>query len=416
MARFVIEGGKPLEGEIDINGAKNAVLPILAGTVLAEGQSVISRVPNLRDVRVMKEVLTLLGSKVEDKPGKMIIDTKDVDSCEIPQELMQKMRASVFLMGPLVARFGQVEISQPGGCSIGSRPIDLHLKGLEALGVEFTEDENSLKGKADELKGAEIHLDFPSVGATENIMMAATKAKGLTKIYNAAREPEIVDLQNFLNKLGANIKGAGTDVIKIKGVEKLHAIDYRVIPDRIEAGTFLIGAAITGGQVIAKDLIPVHIESILAKLSETGVKVETIDDKVRVTGVEDWQGVQLKTLPYPGFPTDMQPQFMTFLSIAEGRSVITETIFDNRLQHAKELNKMGANIEVNNSSAIVNGVAKLSGTRVEASDLRAGAALILAGLSAEGKTKVDNIYHIDRGYENIEDKLTKLGANIIRVK
>ncbi|GAB6100374.1 UDP-N-acetylglucosamine 1-carboxyvinyltransferase [Halanaerocella petrolearia] len=414
MSRFIIEGGQSLEGEVKINGAKNAVLPILAGTVLGAGESVIKRVPNLRDVRVMKEVLEVLGAQAEHKDKTIVVNTENIDSCQIPQELMQKMRASIFLMGPLVARFGQVKIYQPGGCSIGSRPIDLHLKGLRSLGVEFTEQGCYLEGKVDKLEGATIHLDFPSVGATENIMMAATRAKGQTIIYNPAKEPEIVDLQNFLNRLGANVKGAGTDVIKIQGVDKLDPVEYRVIPDRIEAGTFLVGAALTKGQIVAKDLIPVHIESILAKLSETGVNVEIIEDQVRVTGVDSWQGVQLKTLPYPGFPTDMQPQFMTLLAKAEGRSVLTETIFDNRLQHAEQLNQMGADIEVEDNQAIIQGVENITGTTVKATDLRAGAALVLAGLAAQGKTTVENIYHIDRGYEGLEDKLTKLGAIIKR--
>ncbi len=414
MSEFVINGGNSLQGEVKISGAKNAVLPILAGTVLGGGKSVIDRVPNLHDVQVMKEVLTTLGGEVEFAEGRMIVDTSDLTQCQISEELMRKMRATVFLMGPLVARFGQVKISQPGGCSIGSRPIDLHLKGLKALGVDFNSVHGSLEGKAEELTGAEIHLDFPSVGATENIMMAATRAEGKTIIHNAAREPEIVDLQNFLNQLGAKVRGAGTDVIKIEGVEKLHPVTYQVIPDRIEAGTYLLAGAITKGEVIAKNLIPKHIESILAKLTEAGIKVDEDGDKIKVKGVESWQGINVKTLPYPGFPTDMQPQFMALLTLAEGSSVITETIFDNRLKHADELRRMGADIRLEGNSAIIRGADDLSGAAVEATDLRAGAALILAGLAAEGETRVENIYHVDRGYEYLEDKLTNLGADVRR--
>ncbi|WP_027339300.1 UDP-N-acetylglucosamine 1-carboxyvinyltransferase [Halonatronum saccharophilum] len=414
MGRFLIEGGKKLEGEVKVSGAKNAVLPILAGTVLSQGECRIGRVPKLRDVKVMKEVLESLGAVVKEENDEMVVDSSNLDSYEIADSLMRKMRATVFLMGPLVARFGQVKISQPGGCSIGPRPIDLHLKGLKALGVEFVQKHGCLEGKAKNLKGAEIHLDFPSVGATENIMMAATRAKGKTVIYNAAREPEIVDLQNFLNRLGAKVRGAGTDVIKIKGVDKLKSIDYQVIPDRIEAGTFLVASAITKGDLIVNDIIPEHIESVIAKLVEAGVNLQVDGDKIRVKGNISWDGVNIKTLPYPGFATDMQAQLMTFLSIAKGTSVVTETIFENRLKHADELRRMGANIKIEGNSAIVQGVNKLSGTTVEATDLRAGAALVLAGLAAEGETIVENIYHIDRGYERLTEKLSNLGAQISR--
>ncbi len=414
MEKFIINGGQPLKGEVTISGAKNAVLPILAGTILAGGSCKIGRVPQLRDVRVMQEVLQQLGAKITSEENKLIVDTKEINSCEIPEALMRKMRATVFLMGPLVARFKQFKISQPGGCSIGTRPIDLHIKGLEALGVEFNQGHGFLEGKAQKLTGAEIHLDFPSVGATENIMMAATRAEGRTLIYNAAREPEIVDLQNFLNQMGASVKGAGTDVIKIQGVEQLHQVEYQVIPDRIEAGTFLVAAAITKGDVLVKDVIPEHIEAVIAKLTESGVDLTVDGDQIKVNGQQEWAGVNIKTLPYPGFATDMQSQFMTFLAMAQGTSVITETIFENRLKHADELRRMGANIKIEGNSAIVKGVSKLSGATVEATDLRAGAALVLAGLAAEGQTKVEKIYHIDRGYELLTDKLTNLGANIYR--
>jgi len=414
MGRFIINGGQKLQGEVTISGAKNAVLPILAGTVLAGGECVIGRVPKLRDVRVMKEVLETLGAKAKSEDDRLIVDTKGLNSCQIPEDLMRKMRATVFLMGPLVGRFGEFKISQPGGCSIGTRPIDLHIKGLKALGVEFKQGHGYLEGKAEKLTGAEIHLDFPSVGATENIMMAAVLAEGKTVIYNSAREPEIVDLQNFLNQLGASVRGAGTDVIKIQGVKELHPVDYQVIPDRIETGTFLVAAAITKGNVLVKDVIPEHIEAVIAKLVEAGVKLDVDGDQIRVIGKDKWQGVNIKTLPYPGFATDMQSQFMTFLSIAQGASIVTETIFENRLKHADELRRMGANIKIEGNSAIVKGVKSLSGTTVEATDLRAGAALVLAGLIAEGETRVENIYHIDRGYEFLTEKLTSLGAKIRR--
>ncbi|PRX31113.1 UDP-N-acetylglucosamine 1-carboxyvinyltransferase [Orenia metallireducens] len=414
MGRFIINGGQKLQGEVTISGAKNAVLPILAGTVLSGGECVIGRVPKLRDVRVMKEVLETLGAKARSEDDKLIVDTAGLNSCEIPEELMRKMRATVFLMGPLVGRFGEFKISQPGGCSIGTRPIDLHIKGLKALGVKFKQGHGYLEGKAEKLTGAEIHLDFPSVGATENIMMAAVLAEGKTVIYNSAREPEIVDLQNFLNQLGASVRGAGTDVIKIQGVKKLHPVDYQVIPDRIEAGTFLVAAAITKGNVLVKDVIPEHIEAVIAKLVESGVDLDVDGDQIQVIGQDKWQGVNIKTLPYPGFATDMQSQFMTFLSIAEGASIVTETIFENRLKHADELRRMGADIKIEGNSAIVKGVNKLSGTTVEATDLRAGAALVLAGLVADGETIVENVYHIDRGYEFLTDKLTSLGAKIRR--
>jgi len=414
MGRFIINGGQKLQGEVTISGAKNAVLPILAGTVLSGGECVIGRVPKLRDVRVMKEVLETLGAKARSEDDKLIVDTAGLNSCEIPEELMRKMRATVFLMGPLVGRFGEFKISQPGGCSIGTRPIDLHIKGLKALGVKFKQGHGYLEGKAEKLTGAEIHLDFPSVGATENIMMAAVLAEGKTVIYNSDREPEIVDLQNFLHQLGDSVRGAGTDVIKIQGVKKLHPVDYQVIPDRIEAGTFLVAAAITKGNVLVKDVIPEHIEAVIAKLVESGVDLDVDGDQIQVIGQDKWQGVNIKTLPYPGFATDMQSQFMTFLSIAEGASIVTETIFENRLKHADELRRMGADIKIEGNSAIVKGVNKLSGTTVEATDLRAGAALVLAGLVADGETIVENVYHIDRGYEFLTDKLTSLGAKIRR--
>ncbi|ADL12289.1 UDP-N-acetylglucosamine 1-carboxyvinyltransferase [Acetohalobium arabaticum] len=416
MSSFIVEGGNRLTGEVEISGAKNAVLPILAGTALSSGENSIHQVPKLRDVRVMKEVLESLGAEVSQEDDVITVNSRLIDSCEIAEALMRKMRATVFLMGPLLARFNQVRISQPGGCSIGPRPIDLHIKGLKALGAKFTEGHGYLEVKADKLVGADIHLDFPSVGATENIMMAATKAKGTTVLRNAAKEPEIIDLQNFLNCMGAEIRGAGTDMIKIKGVEKLQSINYTVIPDRIETGTFMVAAAITNGEVLLQNVIPEHIEPVIAKLIEAGVEIKYDQDQIKVTGVPKVKAVDVKTLPYPGFPTDMQPQFMALLSVAEGTSVITETIFENRFKHADELRRMGADIKIESRSAIIEGIDNLSGTVVEASDLRAGAALVLAGLVAENKTEIKDIYHIDRGYEDLEEKIDRLGGQISRVK
>ncbi|MGM0501656.1 MAG: UDP-N-acetylglucosamine 1-carboxyvinyltransferase [Bacillota bacterium] len=414
MSRFVVKGGTPLQGEVEISGAKNAVLPILAATVLGQGESVLEKVPDLRDVRVMREVLTSLGAEVKREGNKVAVDTSVLNSSQIPAQLMDKMRATVFLMGPLLARFGQVKLFQPGGCNIGSRPIDLHLKGLKALGVEFREEQGCLEGRAEELTGAEINLDFPSVGATENIMMAATLAQGETIINNVAKEPEIVDLQNFLNQLGAQIKGAGTDVIKITGVKELTAVDYRIIPDRIEAGTFLVAGAITRGDITLQNVIPEHLEAVMVKLTEAGHQLTVQDNQVRIKGSLRSQNINLKTLPYPGFATDMQPQFMTLLALANGESMITETIFENRLNHASELVKMGADIKVKGNQAVIQGVKSLTGAVVEAANLRAGASLLLAGLATPQQTVVENIYHIDRGYENFEEKLTQLGANIYR--
>ena len=416
MSSYIVKGGTPLRGEVEISGAKNAVLPILAATILGQGQSTIDKAPDLRDVRVMKEVLEELGAEVDDSKDGLKIDTSVIESCQIAPELMQKMRATVFLMGPLLARFGKVELCQPGGCNIGSRPIDLHLKGLEALGVEFEEEEGCLTGTVDQLEGTEITLDFPSVGATENIMMAATLAQGQTIINNVAKEPEIVDLQNFLNQLGAKVKGAGTDVIKVNGVASLNPVEYEIIPDRIEAGTFLLAAAITGGELTINNVIPKHIEAIIVKLTEAGHQIKVEDEKVKIKAAKTSKSINVKTLPYPGFPTDMQPQFMSLLALAQGQSIITETIFENRLNHAHELGKMGAEIKVNNNQAVINGVESINGAVVKATNLRAGAALLLAALAAEGESIIKNIYHIERGYEYLEEKLTKLGANLHKEK
>lgn len=417
MVKYEITGGEKLMGRVRVSGAKNAVLPILAGTVLTRGENIIRDVPNLNDVAVMVEVLRHLGAKVEYDAGTgvMVVNTKNLTVHEIPDDLMRKMRATVFLMGPLLGRFGKVRISQPGGCSIGPRPINWHIKGLRGLNVEFIEKNGFIVGESQKLIGNEIHMDFPSVGATENIMMGAVLAKGTTWIRNAAKEPEIVDLQNFLNGMGAKVRGAGTDAIKIEGVSELGCMDYTVIPDRIEAGTFMAAAAMSGGDVTLENTIPEHVEPMVAKLIEAGAKVTCNNDEIRVQGTGRLNALEIKTLPYPGFPTDLQPQIMAAMVLAEGTSMITETIFENRLKHAEELMRMGANIRIEGHTAIVNGVDEITGAAVEATDLRAGAALVMAALVAEGTSLIYNGEHIERGYENLADKFVQLGGKIRRL-
>jgi len=414
--KFVIMGGARLAGEVSVNGAKNSVLPIMAATLLAEGRSVIRGVPRLRDVAVMKEVLECLGAKVNFEDNVLEVDTSSLTSCEVPPALTRKLRASNLVMGALLARMGKANVAYPGGCAIGSRPMDLHLKGLQLLGAKIEEKGGFIQASNSKPVGADVHLDFPSVGATENLMLAATLAAGKTIIRNAAKEPEITDLQNFLNKMGARIKGAGIGTIIVEGVKRLNGAEHEVIPDRIEAATLMVAAAITGGDVNIANVIPEHVESVIAKLKEAGVKVIALDDRIRISVDGPIRAVNVRTLPYPGFPTDMQPQMMAFLSIAEGTSIITETIFENRFKHAAELKRMGADITVEGRAAVIKGVPKLSGAFVEATDLRAGAALVLAGLAADDITVVENIDYIDRGYENIEGKLKALGAKIIRVE
>lgn len=415
MDKFIIMGGKRLEGKIRVSGAKNAALPILAASLLSSGTNMIQEVPNLKDVAVMKSLLEYLGVKISCEQQGIKVNSQNANSMEVSEEIMRKMRASNLVMGPLLARFGQVKVSYPGGCAIGSRPLDLHLKGFISLGAKITEKYGYIKAEAKELVGSEIHLDFPSVGATENIMMAATLARGKTVIRNAAKEPEIVDLQNYLNGMGARIKGAGTDTIKVEGVNELGSTTHAVIPDRIETGTHMIAAAITQGDVIISNVIPEHVEPIVAKLREAGVKVIDMDDQIRVQGNGCIKSIDLKTMPYPGFPTDMQSPMMTLLTVAKGTSVISESIFENRFKQVDELRRMGANIKLEGRAAIVKGVDKLSGAFVEAPDLRAGAALVLAGLVAEDATVIENVHHIDRGYERLEAKYSSLGARIIRV-
>ncbi|ADL08737.1 UDP-N-acetylglucosamine 1-carboxyvinyltransferase [Thermosediminibacter oceani] len=416
MSSFIIEGGECLKGTVRTSSAKNAVLPVMAASLLAEGECVIEDVPELEDVRVMREVLSALGARCETKEGSLRIIPDNIDTCEAPYELVRKMRASFLVMGPLLAKYGWAKISLPGGCAIGSRPIDLHLKGFTALGAEINLGHGSVEARCEKLKGSVIYLDFPSVGATENIMMAAALAEGQTVIENAAKEPEIVDLANFLNSMGAYIRGAGTDVIKIEGVRNLKGISYTVIPDRIEAGTFLIAGAITNGDVLVENVVSEHLKPLIAKLIECGAEVIEGEDGIRVVGRGRPNPVDVKTMPYPGFPTDMQAQMMAYLSLCTGTSMVTETVFENRFMHVEELKRMGAKIKIEGKSAIVEGVEKLSGAPVKATDLRAGAALILAGLAAEGTTEVMNAYHVDRGYENIVEKFQALGAKIKRAE
>ena len=418
MEKLIVKGGNRLVGAVKTSGAKNAVLPIIAASILGTTPSHLDEVPMLEDVHTISEVLKCLGLAVKCSPEKNVldIDSTEISSYEAPYELVRTMRASFLVMGPLLARIGKARISMPGGCAIGARPIDIHLKGFEALGVKIEQGHGYIEASAPEgLKGTSIYFDFPSVGATENIMMAASLAEGTTILENAAEEPEIVDLANYLNKMGAKIRGAGTDTIRIEGVDKLHGADYTIIPDRIEAGTYMIAAAMTGGDIVVENVLPEHQKPLIAKLREAGAVVEEDIDKVRVIGKNQLKAVSIKTLPYPGFPTDMQAQMMAMMVIAEGRSKVTETVFENRFMHVVELNRMGAQISTEGRSAVIDGPCKLTGCDVRATDLRAGAAMILAGLVAEGTTRIGDLHHIDRGYENIVAKLKNLGADIERV-
>ncbi len=415
MQKYMIVGGNRLQGKVRVSGSKNAALPLLAASLLGTGESVIHDVPNLKDISVMIELLQYLGAKVSRDGYTVRVDAKNVKADEVSEELARRMRASNLILGPMLAKFNKANVSHPGGCEIGSRPMDLHLKGLQKMGVVISERHGFIIAETDKLTGAEIYLDMPSVGATENLIMASVLAEGTTVIKNAAREPEIVDLQNFLNRMGASVSGAGTDAIKIKGVKSLGAAEHNVIPDRIEAGTLMVASAITGGDVIITNVIPEHLEAVTAKLTETGAAVLVEDNQIRVRGNPIYKGVDLRTLPYPGFPTDMQPQFMALMTLAQGTSIITETVFENRFKHVSELRRLGADIKVEGQTTIIKGVPKLSGAVVEASDLRAGAALILAALVADNGTVIENIEHIDRGYERLENKYSSLGARIIRV-
>lgn len=415
MEKYVIVGGNRLAGTVRLSGGKNAVLTILPACLLSKGVCTLHDVPRLSDVYVMKEVLECLGAQVVFTGNTMTVDASHIHSLEVPDRLTRMMRASNLVMGPMLSRFRQVKVAYPGGCSIGSRPMDQHLRGMKALGAQVTERYGYIEAKAVKLTGSEICLDFPSVGATENLMMAATMADGVTILRNAAREPEIVDLQNFINSMGGKIRGAGTDIIKIEGVKVLGSTEHTIIPDRVEAGTMIIIAAITGGDVLIENIIPEHLEAVIAKVKEAGVEITEDEGGVHVSSKEGLKGVDIKTMPYPGFPTDVQAQMMALMAVSEGTGIVTETIFENRFKHVDEFRRMGADIRVEGRVAIVKGVKRLSGAYVETSDLRAGAALVTAGLAADGATVVGNIYHIDRGYENFERKLRDLGAQILRV-
>ncbi len=416
MEQYVIKGGNPLVGEVEIAGAKNAALAILAAAIMTDETNVIDNMPDVRDTNVLLEAIQEIGATVERVSKSCVkVNGSTIQDLSVDYEYIKKIRASYYLLGALLGKYKHAEVPLPGGCNIGSRPIDQHLKGFRALGASVEIRHGAIVTKAEELKGSHIFLDVVSVGATINIMMAASLANGRTIIENAAREPHVVDVANFLNSMGANIKGAGTDVIRIKGVEKLHKTEYSIIPDQIEAGTFMFAAAATRGDVLVRNVIPKHLEATTAKLEEIGCEVEEFDDAVRVMANRSLRRTHVKTLPYPGYPTDMQPQIAVTLTMAQGTSIVTESIFENRFKYVDELSRMGANIKVQGNTAIIDGVKSLAGARVCASDLRAGAALVIAGLAAEGITIVDDIVYIQRGYEDFEVKLRSLGAEIEKV-
>ena len=416
MDTILIKGGKKLKGEVEISGAKNSALPIIASSILSTEECVLTNVPLLKDIQTIKLVLESMGARVRRDGYTFAIDAKDLKSCEAPYELVKTMRASILVLGPLVARFGEARVSLPGGCAIGTRPVNLHIAGLQKMGAEVEIKHGYVEVRAKRLKGANISFDISTVTGTENIMMAAVLAEGETVIGNAACEPEVVDLANFLIKRGAKIKGAGTDTIIIEGVLRLSGGTYEIMPDRIETGTYLISGAITGGDVTVRRCVPSHIEAVLSKLSVVGVKTEVFSDSIRVVADRGISAVDVRTMPYPGFPTDMQAQIMALMTISNGLSVITETVFENRFIHVPELRRMGAKIKLQENYAVVEGVKSLSGAPVMATDLRASASLVLAGLVAEGQTEVHRVYHLDRGYESMERKLSGLGADIVRVK
>ena len=416
MSSYIIEGGKKLQGETFVSGSKNASLPIMAASVLNRGITKLYNVPNIHDTQMMIEILKSLGCKVKKNQNKVVIDSSNISKFEIPEHLMRQMRSSVIFAGAILGRYGKVMFSYPGGCDIGSRPIDLHLKGFEKLGVTINKSFGKIICETEEIKPTEISLDFPSVGATENIMLASILAKGTTKIINAAMEPEIMDLQNFLNKMGAKIQGAGSNIITIQGVSRLKDVSYNIMPDRIEAGTLLVATAITGGEIKLKKVNINHIIPIIDKLIESGCKIQLKENEIDIKAPKRLKAVDIKTMPYPGFPTDMQSIIAAMLCIANGTSVIVENIFENRYKYLTELQKMGAKVKIEGKTAIIKGSKKLYGTKVEATDLRGGASLLLAGLAAKGTTNVENIEYILRGYENLNDKLNNLGAEIYLIK
>jgi UDP-N-acetylglucosamine 1-carboxyvinyltransferase len=416
MDKIIVEGGRPLTGEVNISGAKNAALPILISSLLTDGLCTFSNVPNLKDIESIKLLLSHLGAKIETDEDVVKIDASNILNHEAPYDLVRKMRASILVLGPLVVRLKKARVSLPGGCAIGARPINLHLKGLACLGASIELKHGYVEAYAKKLKGSEIYLDIATVTGTENILMAAVLAKGSTVIHNAAREPEIIALADVLNKMGADIRGAGTSAITIMGVSSLSPVSVSIIPDRIETGTFMVAAALTGGDVKLLGAEPNHLEAVIHKLSLTGARIKIDEKNIRVKGIDNITSVDVKTLPYPGFPSDMQAQFMVLMSVARGLSLIFETVFENRFIHVSELKRMGADITVAGNAAMVKGVKKLSGAPVMATDLRASASLILAGLVARGKTEVNRVYHLDRGYEALEEKFAGLGAAIKRVK
>jgi UDP-N-acetylglucosamine 1-carboxyvinyltransferase len=421
MDKIVVHGGKRLTGEVTVSGSKNAALPVLISSLLTAESCTYRRVPNLADIHTTLKLLGALGVKIDKDAwdrgkGDLRLHAETVTKLEASYDLVKTMRASFLVLGPLTARFGQARVSTPGGCAIGARPINLHLKGLEAMGATIEHSHGYVEATASRLRGAQIYLDLPSVGATENLMMAATLADGTTFIENAAKEPEIEDLADALNEMGGRVRGAGTDIVQIDGVDSLHGISHEIIPDRIEAGSFVIASAITGGDVWIRGARARHLDAFLIKLAEAGVVLTSDDDGIRVQRNGKIKSVDVTTLPYPGFPTDLQAQMMVLMSVADGVSVITETIFENRFMHAQELDRMGAQIQLEGNRAVVRGARELSGAPVMATDLRASVSLILAGLVASGSTEVSRVYHLDRGYDHIEEKLSKLGAQVERVK
>ncbi|MGI6083353.1 MAG: UDP-N-acetylglucosamine 1-carboxyvinyltransferase [Limnochordia bacterium] len=414
MDVLVIEGGKPLSGSVRISGAKNAVLKLMAASLLTPEECVIRNAPRIKDVENMVNVLQGLGAQVIHDGDVIRIRAGENLAWEAPEDNAREMRASIQIMGPLLARFGRVRIAHPGGCAIGTRPVDLHVNSLRKMGADVRDEFGYLSGSCTQLTGKDIYLDIPSVGATENIMMAATLAKGTTVIRNAAREPEVVEVQNFLNRMGAHVRGAGTDTIRIHGVEHLGGADHTVIPDRIEVGTYMVAAAMTRGELILSPVIPDHLDMVMAKLRQAGVEIDFRDEHLWVRGPRVLRALDIRTGPHPGFPTDMQPQFMAMLCLAHGSSIIVENVYSSRFQHVEELMPMGAEITVDGRLAVVRGPCRLTGTRVSATDLRAGAALVLAGLAAEGITELERVHHVDRGYEDLEAKLRGVGAAITR--
>lgn len=416
MERFIVHGGNPLIGHVRISGAKNSAVAIIPASILSDSKVVISNVPYIKDTLYLEEMLKYIGADARLDKNTLEVDPSNTKSLEIPIELAHKMRASYYFVGAFLAKYKEANVPLPGGCNIGVRPIDQHIKGFKSLGAEVNIEHGIIKAKAKKLVGANIYLDTVSVGATINIMLAATKAEGTTVIENAAKEPHVVDVANFLNSMGASIRGAGTDVIRIKGVQSLHGCEYSIIPDQIEAGTFMIAAATTKGDITVDDVIPTHLESLTAKLKEMGVHVEEQENSVRVVGGRRTKGISIKTLPYPGFPTDLQQPMAILLGISKGTSIITETIFENRFKYIDELKRMGLNAKVESRSAIIEGVDHLLGAEVSSTDLRAGAAMVVAALTARGVSEITNLEHIDRGYEMIENKFINLGGKITRVK